>query len=411
MKKAVEIVQYLQLLSSFMVVATYPLSDTSPLFRIAMVAFMATYILDVILTQRYVGMTLDNKRIYFFGVLLLFLLGFAYLPFSSTTEWFKPMMEYRLPLLIFSIVGLFGLNSKHRFSYFVYVLPVLACIYSLYVFGGIDLEEFFSTASGDRTELFRVARVLRINQHMRYNFFMNMGLLSAIWIFISYKPTKFVGAVYVLLSIPPAYTLLITEGRSGFLAFIMLVIFLILYYTIKTHKWFLLSLYMCLFLAAITYALSTKWRLAPDQVKAEPRLFLWQDVALPLIAESPIFGYGVSDAQSETLRLKNEKLPPELETLWTPEDRVDVHNQYLQTYLEFGIIGEALLLFIYLFPVFMVIKERRAYMIGFVMLSMWQSVYDLFIVGQFGVIFCFTVILILLPAKSQPKQFMGCIFS
>ncbi len=403
MNKFIEIFQYVQLTATMALVATFPLSDTNPFFRVAMAFFIVTYIADVILTRRYMKVATGYRLLYFSVMLALFLLGFVYLPFSHTDVWFKPMMELRLPLLIFSIVGLFGFNSKHRFSYFVHFMPLLAFLYALYVFAGINLGDFFSHGA-DRSYLFQMARVERLNQHMKYNFFMNTAVLCFVWIFVGYKFSKLKALCYTLLIAIPVYTLFITEGRSGFLAFVMVCVSVILYYTIKFRKWILLGVYLFLFLGAAAYSLTTKWRLAPEHVKAEPRLFLWRDVAFPLISQEPVTGYGVSDAQAETMRLKDEKLPPELDFLWTPDDRVDVHNQYMQTGLEFGVIGEILLLFLYIFPIALVSGKRRAFMIVFVMLSMWQSFFDLFLMGQFGIMFCLTVILTLLPL--EPKDFV-----
>ena len=120
MNKFIEIFQYVQLTATMALVATFPLSDTNPFFRVAMAFFIVTYIADVILTRRYMKVATGYRLLYFSVMLALFLLGFVYLPFSHTDVWFKPMMELRLPLLIFSIVGLFGLNSKHRFhSYWI----------------------------------------------------------------------------------------------------------------------------------------------------------------------------------------------------------------------------------------------------------------------------------------------------
>ncbi len=403
MNKFVEIFQYVQLSATMALVATLPLSDVNPLFRVSMAFFIVTYVADVILTKRYKQIAWDYRLLYFLVMLALFMLGFVYVPFSHTDVWFQPMMELRLPLLIFSIVGVFGLNSKHRFSYFVHIMPILAFIYSIYVLAGVNIGSFFSHGA-DRSYLFQIARIERLNQHMKYNFFMNTAVLCFVWIFVGYKFSKLKTVFYSLLMVIPVYTLFITEGRSGFLAFLMVCVSIILYYTIKFRKWIMLGIYLFLFLGAAAYSLTTKWRLAPEQVKAEPRLFLWNDVALPLILERPVAGYGVSDAQSETMRLKDEKLPPELEQLWTPDNRVDVHNQYLQTFLEFGVIGEIMLLFLYIFPIALVSGKRRAFMIVFVMLSMWQSFFDLFLMGQFGIMFCLTVILTLLPL--EPKDFV-----
>ena len=73
----------------------------------------------------------------------------------------------------------------------------------------------------------------------------------------------------------------------------------------------------------------------------------------------------------------------------------DSHNQYIQTALEFGIIGLILLLFIYGAPIFICKKGRRAFAFFICALCAYQSLFDMFITGQFCTLFCLMMLILL----------------
>lgn len=74
---------------------------------------------------------------------------------------------------------------------------------------------------------------------------------------------------------------------------------------------------------------------------------------------------------------------------------VDCHNQYLQTTMEFGIVGLCLLLFLYVFPFFIVEERRKLFSFFLLALSAYQSIFDMFMTAQFATVFCILIVLIL----------------
>ena len=147
-------------------------------------------------------------------------------------------------------------------------------------------------------------------------------------------------------------------------------------------------------------AISHHRRISKDSVETEPRLFLYK-TAYSLIKEKPIFGYGLSDAQ-EKFDIERTKYQTESFRVWALTiNNIDSHNQYLQTTLEFGFIGLLLLLFIYYFPIFIVDNSRLTLLLLFSGLYSYHSIFDMFITGQFALVFSLIILLILNPESKS----------
>jgi O-antigen ligase len=71
------------------------------------------------------------------------------------------------------------------------------------------------------------------------------------------------------------------------------------------------------------------------------RLLSW-DAAIKLIAEAPLFGYGVGDANTALVEKYKE-----LGYTKNYNNNYNAHNQFLQSFLQNGILGGGLLLFIF----------------------------------------------------------------
>ena len=106
-------------------------------------------------------------------------------------------------------------------------------------------------------------------------------------------------------------------------------------------------------------------------------------------------GYGLSNAQ-EKFDTERVKYQSEYFRIWSQKiNNVDSHNQYLQTTLEFGLVGLLLLLLIYYFPFSMVNSSRITLLSLFVVLYSYHSIFDMFITGQFATVFSILILLIL----------------
>ncbi|MBP5317885.1 MAG: O-antigen ligase family protein, partial [Paludibacteraceae bacterium] len=158
-------------------------------------------------------------------------------------------------------------------------------------------------------------------------------------------------------------------------------------------------------LVPVVLLIFVKPRFQPEVIKEEPRIDLWM-TAVEVISERPVFGYGVCRAEDTYRKLLFEKgivdKYPCFEVVREKGRLLDTHNQYLQTTLDFGVAGLLLLLAIYLLPVFAVRKENRIWVGMLVVLCMFQSAFDMFLTGQFSMLFMSLMTVALHPDITAP---------
>ena len=81
---------------------------------------------------------------------------------------------------------------------------------------------------------------------------------------------------------------------------------------------------------------------------------------------------------------------------WTPYDFVDSHNQYLQTTMEFGLLGLCLLLLVYFYPFVLAPQRRKIFAFLIIVVLAFQSLFDMFITGQFVHLFLLCTFMMIL---------------
>lgn len=360
--------------------------------KIGFILFFSSYIIEVFLEKKWKNI-LFNKQTLFFGVLLLFFsLALIYYPFDSE-KFFAKLMDKRFPLFGFGLVGLLGVNKKFKLSYFLNVFVISSVIaITTIIFRGAGLFDFLKGEAGGVN--FSIFRIEYVNEHMMFNFFLNISFIG-VWYILSRRWKLIHWAVrilYLLSTLLIVYTLAISEGRSGFLAGIFISGGFIFYEIWRRNRKIGFVAFISIPIM-LGYMILHQDRISNMQIKSENRVFLWV-AALPVIQEKPVFGHGISQAQEkyniQRIKHQSEELKDYLDS--HNNQLIDCHNQYLQTTMEFGVVGLLLLLFIYGFPLFVINKQRRILSILFILLSMYQSIFDMFVTGQFSSLFCILLI-------------------
>lgn len=355
--------------------------------KIGFILFFSTYFLEIFLEKKWRNFQFNSKSLYFGVLLFFFALALLYYPFDSE-KYFPALMNKRFSLLGFGVVGLLGLNKKFKLSYFINVFVVSSVVAIAYiVFMGAGLSDFLRGEDGNAN--FLLFRIEYVNHHMMFNFYLNVSFIG-VWYILSRRWKLIHWAVrilYLLATVLIVYTLAISEGRSGFLAGIFISGGFVFYEIWRRNKkiGFLAFILIPIMLA---YMALHQNRISDIELKSEPRVFLWK-AAIPVIKEKPLFGHGISAAQEKYDLSRAEYQSDEFkEFIIINKTKLnDCHNQYLQTGMEFGMFGLLILLFIYVFPLFIIDKQRRILSILFIFLCMYQSVFDMFITGQFSAIF------------------------
>ena len=336
-------------------------------YRDVWYALTITFCVDFFYNKRYLSFKFNKIRIYYSVVFLFFCLFFIYQPFENSSTYSHLLLRNRICLSGLALCGFLGLNNKHKLSYYLNTIIISAVASIIYlVFFKIGFLSFWEAEN--KMAIFTPARIEFINNHMVYNVYMNLAIIS-IWYIVSnqYKMLqKWKLGLYILSFIFIFGVLSISEGRSGFLMSLFIISCICLREVWKRNKY--VTLIVIGILSIFVYNKVTHHqRISEEQIKGEEAFN----------------------------KARTESLDETFKHFWQPTDFVDSHNQYIQTTMEFGIIGLCLLLFIYFSPYFFAEKRRKIFSFFVITILAFQSVFDMFITGQFANLFMVCTFMIL----------------
>lgn len=353
--------------------------------------FFGSYVAEIFTDKKWNKLQLTKTTIYFLLILIYFLLVFFYRPFEQSDHYFKFLIEKRYPLLGFSIVGFLGVNNLYKLKYFVNTIIITSISIIIYlVFFKVGISAFIGN-----TNLFNLSRNELVNSHMVFNFYLNSSIVG-IWYLLSnnWKTTHWLYKHFLILCIPIfILTLSISEGRTGF-GVGLLVSVIIAFVELWKRKKTMGILFLFIIPWAVALLVSSHQRMTKESILNEPRFFLWQS-GLHVVKESPLMGHGMSKAQVKYDSAREIYQTEDYKNQWKESKHLDSHNQYLQSWMEFGIIGLALVLYIYFAPYFLVSRKRKNLALFLLLLYSFQSFFDMFITGQFSAFFCLWMLFLL----------------
>ncbi len=394
------IVNYINLLS--LLCLTFGLLfPFSPLIQILYYIFFGSYTIEIFTDRKWKVFYFDRSKRYYIAMALFFLLAIIYMPFEKTNEYTLILLERRSALIGFAIIGFLGVNRLYQLKYFLYAFVSASIISILYLlFYRIGIYEFIT--SDDPSELFTQTRILYIGSHMKLNLYLNISIIS-IWYILKnnwknlshWKLAFFVVALTIILSV-----LSISEGRTGFMAGVLLLLAFIFIELYTRRKKVGIVFAFILPLLFIGIASNQKRIQKENSIKEDARTFLWKS-AWEVIKESPLLGHGMNDAQVafdeklslyQTESFRQQSIESEKER---NEKYQDSHNQYLQATMEFGVLGLVLFLFICLYPAFVAYKGRKLFTIFIVSLYIFLSIFDMYITRLYCPVFGILTIMML----------------
>lgn len=400
LKKSINIIN----LSSALLLVASLLTSNIHVIRPLYSIFFVSFVLEIISDKKWKNFKINKSNIYFFVLILFFLLMIIYLPFEKTNKYTQLLFDKRIALLGFSIVGIFGVNKYFKLSYLLNTLVISSVIAIFYnIFVNVGIQNFISDAQ--RFDLFNDARKMYISSHMNFNFYLNISIV-AVWFLLTrtwqrialWRKTLYFGALIIILS-----ALAISEGRSGFLIALLLFSCFIFIEIWRFRR--SLSIVIAMFIPLIIgFGISQHERMSMEMLKNEPRWFLWES-GLDVIKQSPIVGHGASNAQ-ELFDISREKFQTEdYKTQWSFASHLDSHNQYIQTTMEFGVIGLLVLLFLIFSSYFLVDDVRKPMAFFICMLIAYQSIFDMFLTGPFSLLYgILTLALLTIPHEFKKRE-------
>ena len=314
-----------------------------------LILFFVSFVADYIASKRWnKGFCLNKTRIISLLLLLQFVLLLVYSLFETDTRYLSTFYEYRFSLLGFGIVGLLGVSDKFKVRHFAYasLLAVVAFVILLYKELPLDFWQLQSI----KLKLIVVSRcrALNICSHMLLSVFLCVGMIlfTKVIEISKYKAEKAL-AVFIILIF---FLLVITsQGRVGMMNACIVLGCIFLRFASKKLRYLIPSI-VVLFLAvtagcAFLFTDNEFKNEMPALNKANPREFVWQD-GVEIIKESPFIGVGAS---TNALRVKEKLLNDEqlcgMEKFLIDHLKQDhvfamhTHNQIMQSWQEYGIIG------------------------------------------------------------------------
>jgi len=391
--KIKQTVNYINLFSCILLVATsicyYPVQ------KIAFFLFFISYFIEFVTDKKWEKIAFNKKSIYFLVMAFFFLLSFIYYPFENTSKYFTWLVGRRLAILGFAFVGFFGVNSKYKLNYFLNAYIISSIIAILFIiFYRIGIVNFI--LNPEREMIFTIERIATINSHMVFNLYLNISLVS-IWYILtrSWRRTAYWKLFLYIVALTNIFSILsISEGRSGFMTGILLMLGFIFYEIWKRKK--MIGIIVG-FLVPFLFVgiVSQQKRMSENDIRTEPRIFLWK-AAVSVIKEKPVFGYGISNAQEQFDIARSKYETEQFRKDWHQIRILTSHNQFLQTTMEFGVFGLLILLFLYLYPIFIADKNRSIFALFIIFPCFYESLFDVFITGlNYSTIFGILMVLIL----------------
>lgn len=333
--------------------------------NITLYIFATTFVLGYLFEKRWKAFAWTKYSYFFLMFIIYYLLTIVWMPFEERQDYSMKMLEYRLVFLGIGIVGILGLNKYHKFKYYVWVLGSTSLLASLYILG----KTIFIT--GFSAEFLRYMSSVRseINYHMAFNYYLNISNVLVIYVLLKNEKRKPITYFYIISLLINYVVLLTSDGRIGFLTSIIILIMPLIALSLKQKK--LAIVLSVLFLSTCSFIFFQKDRVNNISIPDDPRTFIWKN-SIELIKESAM-GYGTGDA---IVHFSNKVTSDSLFVEKCGNDPIFIviernrivcihsHNLFLQSMLEFGVIGLIVSLMLYLIP-FMIsfsvqFKERLA---------------------------------------------------
>lgn len=352
-----------------------------PVQRYFYYLFFSAYFIEILVDRKWKYIKWDKKRGYFILLILFISLAFVYMPFEGIRKYTWIILDRRLALLGFGVVGLFGVNRMFKLSYFLNTFIISAVIAICYLlFYRIGILEFIVNPA--RETAFTETRIAYVNNHMSFNLYLNIALVS-IWYILkkSVKSLIWWETVFYITSLAIIiYILFISEGRTGFVTAQFLFFSFILMEILRRNKKMGIIFGILSLIMAFAFINHHK-RMSENEVVNDPRKFLWK-AAVQVIRDKPLLGYGISSAQEhfDTLRIKYQT-PAFASYAKKIRSEQHCHNQFLQTTMEFGLFGTLILLTLLVVPMLIAEKGRRLLSFFIFLPGFYQSIFDIALTG------------------------------
>lgn len=274
--------------------------------------------------------------------------------YSDNMDEFWLRLKAKVPFIVLplSIAGVRGFPKWAWWSSMLFYLLATAgsAAWSLYA---------FYTMPASAMEQYQAAGVMpTLINHIRFSLMVVMAIYTGAY--LAYRPmfgpTKFMRALYAIVTLFLIGYLHLLAVRSGLATFYLTTIVAVLVYAARKVKWYysvlvLIAMLLAPYVAYLTiptlqtkvgYTLYDLEKLQQGDVagdRSDTKRFISIAVGVNAALDAPLFGVGYGDIESSINQVYDELYPT------VPIDNRELpHNQYIFTLLGSGIVGLGLLL-------------------------------------------------------------------
>ena len=402
---------YVNLISALLLVASLPVYY-SKLQYWSLNVFFITYIIELFIEKKWKSVTWDKSKWVFIVMIIYFMLQFLYYPFEGNYALFNKILEQRLSFIGFSIVGIFGFNKFYKIRYFAYMFILCSFVIICYlIFNKIGFKNFI--LSKDKEHLFGQTRIKYVHGHMIFNSFLNVALIFVFYLtsIIKKYPFSMIINPLALLMGGVIYSILFfSDGRTGFVVANCLLLMMIFYKLWNWKKKLAVVITMGAIVGMI-FIIFSHPRINEKSLDKEPRFAIW-NVAINVIKEKPIFGYGASSAADVFMEKgsQDKKFQESGDVfLLKMMQKRDIqggnpHDVFLKSLMDYGIFGLFIMLSIFILPVLYANNQLRFTVFLLIFSVVFQLIFEIFPTGVSPIMFCLLLALFLSPPKERRKE-------
>ncbi len=389
-----DIITYLQVFSLWLLVAILPMRFGS-LPRIIMIVAGILFVAEYVINKRWQTWRWHRNKWLYVAMIIYYLFIPFWQIFSDTlSPFYYVALERRIAFLFCGVIGLLGFNQYVKLSHLCIVFLLTAIGTSLYIIFTIGGWDFFTHDWGQQSFLFSQMRILRLNNHMIYNMYLNISLVASFYLINTLLRKPWQLALVVLSAIWIFFILCLTEGRVGlFTSFLLVAFFMVV--IVAKYSWKLLLVLSPIFIGIVSWVIIHNQRIEIERITHDPREMIWK-AGWKNVQVSPILGQGVSQAKESLVSIAQDD--KDLWAFWNSHVQnrwkgstlpIRTHNAFLEVWAEFGLIGLITLLFLFIYPLTMSPKKHRIYILMIVGCVSIQCLFDAFLAP---ILYCLPII-------------------
>lgn len=378
-----QLIAYLQVFTFWLLIASL-IFYICPFQRVIMLVAGVFFLLDYAVNKRWADWKWGiNKGLWVIMIIYYLFIPLWHLMDDTLTPRFSFVLQERAPFILCGVIGLMGLSREVRLKPIVYVMLGSCVLVSWYtILCGVGFSYFLLPLT-EQSVAFTEARKAFVAPHMHFNLYLNLTLVFAFWLLMQKKLQRWEKVVVVVASLWVFYLLCISEGRVGLGTSLMLVALFVAIFAFR-FGWKVLTPVLALYVCFAGLVMMNHHRLTAEHLEHEPRWLIWK-ADWRVISESPILGNGVCDAKE--MLIHEAKTDEELSVFYVNRienekkgnyQMVQPHNAFLEAWMEFGVLGLAMLVVIFLYPLQMLPRRNRPYCLLVIACFGLQSCFDSF---------------------------------